>query len=268
MSGRQATVPFDTEMLALLRRDIHGDMGHENTLHSGTHILIRVAAIYSIYLQQGDKMIDEQRTLEIYGYTNSELAPSSNKRIVVVCDECGRIGTPTKCNYKNKNHPELCNVCSRSKEYNVNWKGGGVALICEWCDDVYHVGKYREHISRFCSYKCRDAWASENVRGDNCPAWKGGVTPDSIKFRMSSKCRDWRIAVFERDDYTCQECGRRGGGKLNAHHILPYGDWKDPGFSLNIKNGITLCEDCHRETFGREYEFFNKYFDIVNEVNN
>jgi len=31
---------------------------------------------------------------------------------------------------------------------------------------------------------------------------------------------DWRKSVFERDDYTCCECGKQGG-TLNAHHIKP-----------------------------------------------
>ena len=102
--------------------------------------------------------------------------------------------------------------------------------------------------------------------GESCPAWKGGITPERKLFYNSLEYKEWRISVFERDDYTCQECGERGGITINAHHILPIRDWIEPRFSLNIKNGITLCEDCHNKTKLKEYEFFNKYFDIANGV--
>jgi len=101
--------------------------------------------------------------------------------------------------------------------------------------------------------------------GKNNGNWKGGISTKNHNFRTSTKYKEWRISVFERDNYTCQEC-KNIGGNLNVHHILPFRDWNDTQFSLNIKNGITLCHDCHIKTFGNEYEYFNKYFDIVNNI--
>ena len=102
--------------------------------------------------------------------------------------------------------------------------------------------------------------------GENNPNWKGGISLERHLFYTSTGYTQWRTSVFERDNYTCQECGRRGGGiYLNCHHILPYRDHPEPEYSLNINNGITLCEKCHRETYGREYdfmpEFLGKIFD-------
>jgi len=57
--------------------------------------------------------------------------------------------------------------------------------------------------------------------------------------------RLWREQVFERDNYTCQMCGERGG-KLNADHIKPYNLFKE--LRTDINNGRTLCENCHRLT--------------------
>ena len=82
----------------------------------------------------------------------------------------------------------------------------------------------------------------------------------------SPEYKEWRMKVFTRDNFTCQECGRKGGIYLNAHHLLPYRDYPDPQFSLNPKNGITLCVKCHRLTFGKEYEFWCRYFDIANGI--
>ena len=87
----------------------------------------------------------------------------------------------------------------------------------------------------------------------------------SSEFYTSEDHIQWRNQVFTRDDYTCQECGKRGGD-LNAHHLLPFRDYPDSQFSLNPKNGITLCLNCHRETFGKEYEYWCRYFDIANNI--
>jgi hypothetical protein len=59
---------------------------------------------------------------------------------------------------------------------------------------------------------------------------------------------DWnsrRRRVYQRDDYTCQNCGAKGGQKgdaeLHAHHIVP----KSKGGSHNLNNLKTLCSHCH-----------------------
>ena len=87
---------------------------------------------------------------------------------------------------------------------------------------------------------------------------KDGVIPlASGKFEWEKKpernrgneYKDWRKAVFERDRYTCQHCGKVGG-ELNAHHIKA---WKSfPELRFEVSNGQTLCADCHRE-YHREH---------------
>ena len=52
-------------------------------------------------------MIDEARTLEIYGYTSGELKPQSNKPVVAVCEECGKYRDVRRSAYH-----DLCKTCS------------------------------------------------------------------------------------------------------------------------------------------------------------
>jgi 5-methylcytosine-specific restriction endonuclease McrA len=66
--------------------------------------------------------------------------------------------------------------------------------------------------------------------------------------RYTDKYNQWRRAVYKKDNYMCQICGRRG--KLNAHHIFGFAKWKSKRFDIN--NGITLCSACH-------YKFHKKY---------
>jgi hypothetical protein len=81
------------------------------------------------------------------------------------------------------------------------------------------------------------------MAGSKHPQWKGGVVKGSRKTRRSTEYRNWRKAVFERDNYTCQKCGDNIGGNLNAHHVIYF--YKDKTKRMLIENGITLCKKCH-----------------------
>jgi 5-methylcytosine-specific restriction endonuclease McrA len=64
--------------------------------------------------------------------------------------------------------------------------------------------------------------------------------------------RKWRRAVFTRDYFTCQKCGRRlPENELEAHHIKPFS--VAPELQFDIGNGLTLCHECHVKTdsYGR-----------------
>ena len=73
--------------------------------------------------------------------------------------------------------------------------------------------------------------------------------------RNCNQYKQWREAVFNRDNYTCQHCGQVVG-KLNAHHIKPFVLYPDLRFDVN--NGITLCRKCHIELHKTEREWEQK----------
>ncbi len=88
-------------------------------------------------------------------------------------------------------------------------------------------------------------------KGELNPSWRGGVKDANQKARSSHSYSLWRTAVFKRDGYSCQECGVRGSGNLNADHIKPFALY--PELRFEISNGRTLCIDCHKltPTYGR-----------------
>ncbi len=65
------------------------------------------------------------------------------------------------------------------------------------------------------------------------------------KWRNTPEYWAWRKQVFERDNYTCQDCGERGK-RIQADHIKKYADF--PELRLDLNNGRTLCEECHKLT--------------------
>ena len=81
--------------------------------------------------------------------------------------------------------------------------------------------------------------------GKDNPSWRGGLTEEGKRIRNSAEYTRWRKIIFERDNYTCQECGEVGGN-LNAHHVKSFSTHIDCRFTLD--NGLTLCKKCHKET--------------------
>lgn len=102
----------------------------------------------------------------------------------------------------------------------------------------------------------------DKMKGENHPRYDPTITDEErIKNRYilgKEHTDNWRIDVYERDNFTCQVCGDKGRKghqlMLNAHHLDGWNWCKDKRFKTS--NGITLCEDCHVE-FHKEYGYGN-----------
>lgn len=168
-------------------------------------------------------------------------------------------------------------------------------LKCIGCSIVFD-SKTRNKKQRYCTKKCaakylinngrfgsRPAWnkgligynkgyprtqewkdkISSANKGENAPNWKGGISKENELIRKSREYINWRNSVFERDDYTCQNCGARSAVgnrvRLHADHIKPFALHKDLRFELT--NGRTLCVQCHRktETYGMSMIYQKDY---------
>lgn len=98
--------------------------------------------------------------------------------------------------------------------------------------------------------------------------WKGGATKFNKIVRMMKENIDWKIEVFKRDEFTCQECAEKG--YVEAHHIdrltdiLKRNNIQTQDEALNCKelwnvdNGITLCKPCHLKTRTKNINNLNK----------
>jgi len=168
-----------------------------------------------------------------------------------------------------KNHPERSGTYKHGKRskffhnYCIDCKKEKILKEIRW--DAIRCKKH-SNIYKNPIQKKSDRFGNENGR------WKGGVTDLYILIRNLKKSKIWKNKIFERDNYICQSCKKRGGN-LEAHHkksfsqILEeflnfynqFSSIKDKYKLLklaikykpfwNIDNGQTLCEDCHELTF-------------------
>ena len=109
-----------------------------------------------------------------------------------------------------------------------------------------------------------------NNCGENNPRWNPNLTDEEReKNRKTSEYLTWMKEVYERDNYTCQCCGSHKSGTLNAHHKDGY-HWCIER-RLDVTNGVTLCEDCHKE-FHHIYGYGNnteeQFEEFINNNNN
>jgi len=96
--------------------------------------------------------------------------------------------------------------------------------------------------------------------GANSPLWRGGIAKVNNTIRHSFEYKEWRKAVYQRDEYTCCVCGDDTGGNLEAHHIKQFAlILKEQNISTaeqarncpelwQVSNGLTMCIDCHKKT--------------------
>tara|TARA_Y100000310_G_C20081259_1_gene533945 strand:+ start:120 stop:500 length:381 start_codon:yes stop_codon:yes gene_type:complete len=105
--------------------------------------------------------------------------------------------------------------------------------------------KHRKNMGKVKKGKSRPDMAKRWM-GEKNPNWKGGISKENrYRHYYDAKYKKWRMAVFTRDNFTCQFCGIRGV-YLTVHHIKSWAHY--PELRLNINNGITLCEECHKLT--------------------
>lgn len=121
---------------------------------------------------------------------------------------------------------------------------------------------FGKHLSEECRKKLSDTMKGRSVseehkrkiadatKGDKNHRWNPNITNEErLLERNYPKYKVWRLKVYEKNNYTCQRCGNRGG-KLEAHHIEDYANNRE--LRTEVCNGITFCKKCHR-SFHRIY---------------
>jgi hypothetical protein len=187
-------------------------------------------------------MIDEKATLELFGYVSSELKPKSNKKIVCVCNKCGKSRNLPKSNYK-----DLCINCSRADmggENNGMYGRTGINYpnykpkiikICEICGNEFKVTLAFKN-QRFCSRECQGKWQSINRINKNSSAWKGG--------KVISVCKQCNkeFKIIKQRKNTAKFCSKKCHNKwMSINQIGEDNPFYNHEHTDETKNKISGC---------------------------
>lgn len=206
-------------------------------------------------------------------------------KVHLECAVCGKGFTVKKSYYRNQTKasggtpPTYCSIqCAHSSpEWSKNLgeslrnsakakaaRAKAIAAMIEYVQSDEGKERRREQaLQQFSDPESRAVWEAGIERRSNDPEWRsaehfqrgtahpryrGNKTPEqSVRVRYEAK--RWRRDVLNRDNHTCQHCGHQGEG-LHAHHIKPWRDFPEQRYELS--NGLTLCEQCHRQEHKKE----------------
>lgn len=163
-----------------------------------------------------------------------------------------------------------CRVCEKSfSYYRSNHSGKYCSKRCaykspEWRkkQSVSKTGKTmseenKRKVSLRFKGKKKSKESIEKLKKSLKNHWdrRGRITDEYFRIKSSNQYKQWRREVFERDGYSCVQCGDSTGGNLEADHIIPfrmiYEEFKmlkNKSILFDIENGRTLCQSCHMKT--------------------
>lgn len=188
-----------------------------------------------------------------------DLSVGSNVDVMVVCPECERERVVKYADISKVGHT-LCGGCASSNDITGTRFGRLVALridpekgsrksywICKCdCGIIKSVNAYSMLIGETMSCGCYNKEVLRLRTGESSAVWKSTLTEEERELaRNYPEYRQWLSGVYRRDNYTCQVCGKRSNGDINAHHLYGYSDY--PKYRIDIENGVTLCESHHKE---------------------
>jgi len=198
------------------------------------------------------------------------------------CLNCGkRFGIKKPSEAKRPNRNCCSRSCASTLKNNNRYKDIGCWKICEGCGKEFFAKYASERKKKYCTMNCavvnlnkarkwtkeqRDKSAQQAIKnfkgkkrsrdsvhksakgisGEKHWNWQGGRSGWNSLMRANIEYKEWRRAVFERDNFTCQICGATGGVRFNADHIKPLCAF--PKLAYDIDNGRTLCVPCHKNT--------------------
>ena len=116
------------------------------------------------------------------------------------------------------------------------------------------VGKLGNHLKRFIKWA---AWERLNYNADIVEEYLDFKNTIIDKRKYTENVTEWRAVrkqIFERDNYTCLYCNKKGG-KLEVDHIVPL----SRGGNNDTENLTTSCQKCNRQKRDKMVDEFHDW---------
>lgn len=178
-----------------------------------------------------------------------------------------------KCGYalvSNKSRTrrtKQCSTCSVTFISKPSTKGRFCSTQCYWNSKTrrtqYRCVDCKEQVSPVKSVsRCLECLGKHRT-GINHWNWRIDRTSlrTNDKKHLDAKYLLWAKAVKNRDGWKCQSSNSTCSGRLEAHHIFRWADYRDLRYELN--NGITLCHAHHPRRRAEEKRLVPVFQELV-----
>lgn len=210
-------------------------------------------------------MILENETFKTFGYHSYELTPKSSKKILVRCNECGKVREISKSDYR-----DLCKSCVRKGEANpmygkfhtkeskekMSERFRGKPLSEEHKRKITKGLTGRKHseetkkkmsiaqkgrtFSEESIQKMRDA-----QKGEKSWNWQGGISFEPYCSKFNTEFKEKIREKFNRKCFLCGISEEENNRKLSVHHV----NYDKQCLCNDTKcEFVPLCVSCHNKT--------------------
>jgi len=208
-------------------------------------------------------MILEEETFAEFGYYPKDLKLKSGKKILAACDECGKIRTITKHDYRDFCYD--CAIHSEETRSKISEKAKGRTLSEETKKKISDGGKGRtvsEETKRKISAAGKRLRVGENhpmfgkhhseetrkkmseaQKGENHYNWQGGKSFEPYCHKFNFAFKEYIREKFARVCYLCAKTEEGNGQRLSVHHVN-----YDKGCMCNDNltcQFVPLCRSCN-----------------------
>ena len=212
-------------------------------------------------------MIDELKTLEQFGYTSDSLSYSSNKKVIVICNVCGKERI-----LKFQKYTNLCRSCSHkgkkfSEEHKRKLSKAHMGKrFSEKTIQKMRGRKHSEEAKQKMSINSPNRSGKNNPMfgihnyGESNPNWQGGISFGKYCFKFNKKIKEQIREEFHRQCFLCGKNETECKTKLSVHHVDHNksqgcnGDWKL----------VPLCDSCHPKISGKYVRDY--YEDLISRL--
>lgn len=151
--------------------------------------------------------------------------------------------------YNNLENQVINNLILISDTGKRHSGGSAIWLVKCYCGNLFETrpARIKSGVTKSCGCYQKKL-ASERAKNKIGPLhhnYNPNLTEeDRLGKRDFTPAKEWKKAVYKKDNYTCQICFDKPN-KLNAHHLDGWHWCKEKRF--DIDNGITLCIKCHKD---------------------